>query len=60
MPNKKLPPEEIKKRVQAIESIYQKYLAELSRLQKKQNEIINKFVKELEKRKIEEIKKVLK
>lgn len=57
---KKLPPEEIKKRVQAIESIYQKYLAELSELQKKQNEIINKFVKELEKRKIEEIKKVFK
>ena len=56
----KLPPEEIKKRVKAIESIYQKYLAELSELQKKQNEIINKFVKELEKRKIEEIKKVLK
>ena len=60
MPDKKLSPEEIKKKAETIKSVYQKYLIELSRLQKKQIEIINKFIKELEKRKIEEIKKLLK
>jgi len=60
MPDKKLLPEEIKKKVETIKSIYQKYLAEILILQKKQNGIINKLIKELENRKIEEIKKLLK
>lgn len=51
---------EIQKRVKAIEAIYQEYVARLNELKKKQTEIIEKFIKELEKRKIEEIKKVLK
>ena len=52
--------EEIKKRTQQIEFIYQKYLVGLTKFQKKQNEIIARFVKELEKRKIEELEKKIK
>lgn len=51
--------EEIKKRVEAIEAIYQEYMTRLNELKKKQTEIIEKFIKELEQRRIEEIKKTL-
>lgn len=61
MPNNNQPPkQEIQKRVNQVESIYQEYLAELNKLQQKQNEVIRQFVKELEQRKMEEIKKILK
>jgi len=50
---------EIQEKIQKIEQIYQKYLFELAKLQKEQNEIIKKFRQELERRKIEEIKKTL-
>lgn len=51
---------EIQKRVKKIDAVYQEYLKKLSELKKKQAKIIDKFIKELEKRKMEEIKKILK
>ncbi len=56
----KISKKEIQNRVKDIEIIYQKYVARLSELKKKQSEIINQFIKELEQKKIEEIKKSLK
>lgn len=50
---------EIQKRAEKIETIYNKYLAKLAILKKKQTEIINQFIKELEQKKIEEIKQSL-
>lgn len=52
--------QEIQEKIKKIKEIYQGYLTELFDLQKKQNEIINKFVRELEKRKLEELKKKFK
>lgn len=56
----RLSKEKIQKKVKTIEATYQTYLAKLNRLQKKQNEIISEFIEEIEKRKIEEIKKTIK
>jgi F0F1-type ATP synthase membrane subunit b/b' len=55
----KMSKKEIKKRAKTIEDIYQRYLNKLTELKKKQDEIINQFIKELEKKKIEEIRKTL-
>lgn len=52
--------EEIQRRVKAIAAIYQKYLIRFNEFKKQQTEIINQFIKELEQRKIKEIKKILK
>jgi len=59
MTKKKAPNKEIKKTAQEIEAVYQQYLTELEKLKTKQNKIINKFIRDLEKRKVEEIKKAL-
>jgi len=58
--NHKNSKEEIQKRAETIKAIYQKYLTKLDELKKEQNKIVNKFIKELEQKKIEEIKKTLK
>lgn len=58
--DQKISEREIQKKVQAIKAVYQGYLAKLNELKKEQNEIISKFIKELEQRKIEEIRKALK
>lgn len=54
---KKIPKKEIQKRAKTTQAICQEHLLKLRQLKKKQAEIINKFIKELEKSKIEEIKK---
>jgi archaellum component FlaC len=51
---------EIENQVKIIEDIYQNYLKNLNILQKKQDKIINSFIKELEKYKLEEIREKLK
>ncbi len=43
--------------IKKIEKIYNDFILELNILKNKQNKIINNFIKELEKAKIEEIKK---
>jgi len=56
---KKLTTQEIQKRSKKIGQIYQDYLAKLRILQQKQNQIINDFIKELEEKKIKELKNKL-
>ena len=56
---KKLTKKGVRERVQTIEAIYQEYLAKLDGLRKKQFQIIDEFIKKIEERKIEEIKKEL-
>lgn len=51
--------EEIQKRADAIEAIYEAYLVELNNLKQEQSEIINKFMKKLEQKKIDAIRKTL-
>lgn len=51
--------EEIKKRVQEIEDIYQSYLQKLFALKKEQDTIITEFEKVLTSDRIQEIKKSL-
>lgn len=51
---------EVRKRAKEIEAIYNEYLAKLAVLKKKQTEIVNQFIKKLEQKKIEEIRKSLK
>lgn len=46
-------------RIDMIEKIYQEYLAKMANLKKEQDRILADFVKELEKNKIEEIRKNL-
>jgi len=50
---------EIGKKVEKIKAIYGKYLRDLATLKKQQSSIISKFIKEIEQRKIEEIRKIL-
>lgn len=50
---------ENRKKVEKVKAIYSKYLKDLAALKKQQNLIISKFIKEIEQRKIEEIRKVL-
>lgn len=57
---KELSKEEIQKRVKTIEAVYQGYLEKLNELKRKQSEIIDRFIKELERGKIEELRKLLK
>ncbi len=49
--------EEIKKRALKVEEILSRYRGELTQYKRTQREILQRFAKELEKRKIEEIKK---
>lgn len=58
--NQKNSKREVQKRGKTMEAIYQEYLVKLNALKKKQAEIINKFIKDLEQKKIEEIRKTLK
>jgi len=48
--------DEIKNKKQKIEEIYKLYLEELEDLQAKQFNVIKKFIKDLENRKIEEVR----
>lgn len=50
---------EIQQKAKEIRTIYNKYLSKLNALKKKQTEIINQFIKELEQKRIEEIRKKL-
>lgn len=55
--SKKTGSDNVAQQAKKIHAIYQKYLARLSMLQKKQNDIISQFSKELEKKRIDLIKK---
>jgi hypothetical protein len=52
-------PEEIKKRAEEIEKIYQEYMEKMSELKKEQDKILQDFLQELEKAKMEEIRSKL-
>ncbi len=56
----KLTKEEISRRAKRIGAIYDEYLAKLAMLKKQQTEMIDRFIKELEQKKIEEIRARLK
>jgi len=58
--NHKNSKKEIQERAKTIKAVYQKYLVQLNELKKEQNKIISKFIKEIEQRKIEEIRKTIK
>lgn len=47
----------INQKAENIKAIYQKYMAQLSLLQKKQNRIIKDLIKALETKKIEQLRK---
>lgn len=47
----------INQKAEKIKAIRQKYMARLSLLEKKQNEIIKEFIKALEAKKIEQLRK---
>jgi len=51
--------DEIKNKKQKIEEIYKLYIEELDDLQAKQFNVIKKFIKDLENRKIKEVRKSL-
>lgn len=51
---------DIQQKATEIESIFQQFLMRLKEFKKQQTENINKFIKELEQRKIEEIRRSLK
>ena len=48
-----------KQKAETIEAIRQKYIAELLRLKKKQNEIIKDFIKALETKKVDQLRQKL-
>ena len=50
---------DIKQKAETIEAIRQKYIAELLRLKKKQNEIIKDFIKALETKKVDQLRQKL-
>jgi len=50
---------DINQKVETIKAIRQKYIAELLRLKKKQNEIIKDFIKALETKKIDQLRQKL-
>jgi len=52
--------DEIKKRAKEIEKIYQEYIGKVKELKKEQDQILEDFLHELEKAKIEEIRNKLK
>jgi hypothetical protein len=52
--------EEIKKRAQEIEKIYQEYIGKLKMLKNEQDKILQEFISELEKRKLDEIRAEIK
>lgn len=58
--NQQTSKKEIQNQVKNIGAIYQDYIVRLNELKDKQSEIINKFIKELEQRKMGEIRKTLK
>lgn len=62
-PNNMANQQDLKKQIQEkakkIEILYREYLAKLNEFKQKQLAFINEFLKKLEKRKIEEIKKKL-
>ena len=51
---------DIQQKAIEVESIFQQFLIRLKELKKQQTETINKFIKELEQRKIEEIRRSFK
>lgn len=57
---KTLAPEDIRKRAQRIEQMGRGFIAELDKFKRKQKELLEKFIKALEQKKIEEIQKLLK
>jgi len=57
--NPKISQKELQQKAKKIEAIYAEYLAKLNKLKIKQNTIINQFIKELEQKKIKEIRKTL-
>ena len=50
---------DINQKVETIKAIRQKYIAELLRLKKKQNEIIKDFIKALETKKVDQLRQKL-
>lgn len=62
MPRKsfKASKKKIEEQVKAIEGVYNKYLKDIRILQKKQDQILEEFVKTLEKKRLGEIRKKLK
>lgn len=51
---------DIQQKATEIESIFQQFLMQLNKLKKQQAKIVNKFIKDLEQRKIEETRRMLK
>lgn len=51
--------ESLRQRAQKVDAIYKKYLDELMRLKKKQDAVIDNFIKALESKKIKKIRKDL-
>lgn len=51
---------DIEQKAAEIEKIFQQFVTRLSELKKQQSDIIDTFIKELERRKIEELRKRLK
>lgn len=52
--------DEIKKRSEEIEKIYQEYMGKVNDLKKEQDKILEDFLHELEKAKMEEVRNKLK
>ncbi|MFZ2970040.1 MAG: hypothetical protein WA063_02745 [Minisyncoccia bacterium] len=57
--NQNISKDEIQRRAGRVEDIYQEYFSKLNELKKKQNEIIDQFIEEMEQKKIEEVRKTL-
>lgn len=49
--------EDYKKKAQSVEEVYQRYLLEIRRLKEEQDRVIDEFIKVLEDRKMEQIRK---
>jgi len=57
--NTQLSKEELRKRAREIDTLYQEYLGKLNGLKTQQNKIIKKFINKLEKKKLDDIRRVL-
>ncbi len=57
--NTQLSKEELRKRAREIDTLYQEYLGKLNGLKAQQNKIIKEFITKLEKKKLDDIRRVL-
>lgn len=48
-----------KEKAEKIEKIYQEYIGKIEELRKKQNQVINNFIKKMEEAKMEELRSKL-